>query len=156
MARLEPRLRSLAGQFLDSRNGNVEADFVQYLSSPFVVQSRGIHLCMGASLVRLQIRIALKELLLITTIVELGDVGAVRKIYPVNGCAAPTFERPERAPGAARYSHEACAQGNGERLTITPTQLFRGLASDCGKRSSSILRTTLPSGRPTKPGAWSR
>lgn len=149
MARLEPRLRSLAGQFLDSRNGNVEADFVQYLSSPFVVQSRGIHLCMGASLVRLQIRIALKELLLITTIVELGDVGAVRKIYPVNGCAAPTFERPERAPGAARYSHEACAQGNGERLTITPTQLYRAFATYCCTKTSLAKVAILPSVRPT-------
>ncbi|HUF71567.1 MAG TPA: hypothetical protein VMR74_01580 [Gammaproteobacteria bacterium] len=57
-------------------------------TSASLVWGQGIHLCMGASLARLEILVAIEELLVRTTRIELVDVQLPRKVYPSNGYAA--------------------------------------------------------------------
>ncbi len=56
--------------------------------SASLVWGKGIHVCMGAPLARLEIRVVLEELLARTTSIELVDAEPVRKVYPGNGFAA--------------------------------------------------------------------
>ncbi len=53
-----------------------------------LVWGQGIHLCIGAPLARLEIRLALEELLARTTHFALTRADPVRKIYPGNGFVA--------------------------------------------------------------------
>jgi len=53
-----------------------------------LVWGRGIHLCLGAPLARLELRVALEELLARTQRFELAGEAARRTIYPSNGLAA--------------------------------------------------------------------
>jgi cytochrome P450 len=57
-------------------------------NSASLVWGKGIHVCMGAPLARLEIRLALEELLARTTSIELVDTAPERKVYPVNGLVA--------------------------------------------------------------------
>lgn len=50
-----------------------------------MVWGQGIHLCLGARLARLEMRVALEELLARTTRVELADTAPRRSVYPANG-----------------------------------------------------------------------
>lgn len=50
-----------------------------------MVWGQGIHLCLGARLARLEMRVALEELLTRTTRVELADTAPRRSVYPGNG-----------------------------------------------------------------------
>jgi cytochrome P450 len=53
-----------------------------------LVWGQGIHLCIGAPLARLEMRVALEELLARTTRFALTPDTPVRKVYPGNGLAA--------------------------------------------------------------------
>ncbi len=53
-----------------------------------LVWGRGIHLCMGAPLARLEMRVALEEMLACTTCIELVGAPPQRAVYPGNGLAA--------------------------------------------------------------------
>lgn len=50
-----------------------------------LVWGQGIHLCQGAPLARLELCIALEELLARTTLVELDGTLPPRSVYPGNG-----------------------------------------------------------------------
>lgn len=50
-----------------------------------MVWGRGIHVCLGAPMARLELRVALEELLARTTRFELGGDAARRVVYPSNG-----------------------------------------------------------------------
>ena len=52
-----------------------------------MVWGRGIHVCQGAPLARLEMRIALEELLARTKRFEFADDTPRRAVYPVNGPA---------------------------------------------------------------------
>jgi cytochrome P450 len=68
--------------FKDASDCNLTRD-----TSTSLVWGHGIHLCIGAPLARLQIRVALEELLARTTRIELVGAEPVRKVYPCNGYA---------------------------------------------------------------------
>jgi cytochrome P450 len=53
-----------------------------------LVWGQGIHLCPGAPLARLEMRVALEELLLRTTRIEIAGDAPRRAVYPSNGLAA--------------------------------------------------------------------
>ena len=74
--------------FKDASDFNLNRD-----NSTSLVWGKGIHFCMGAPLARLEIRVALEELLARTTSIELADVEPVRKVYPGNGFAALHLRR---------------------------------------------------------------
>ncbi len=76
-ANRDPRVFEDAGDFDLNRD-----------SSASLVWGKGIHVCMGAPLARLEIRVVLEELLARTTSIELVDAEPVRKVYPGNGFAA--------------------------------------------------------------------
>lgn len=67
-----------------------EADTVKLdrATTDGLVWGQGIHLCLGAPLARLEMRVAVEELLARTTLVELSEAEPKRKVYPGNGVAA--------------------------------------------------------------------
>jgi cytochrome P450 len=69
--------------FQDASECNLARD-----NSASLVWGQGIHLCLGAPLARLEIRVAIEELLARTTWIELVGVQLPRKVYPSNGYAA--------------------------------------------------------------------
>ena len=50
-----------------------------------MVWGQGIHLCLGAHLAKLEMRVAIEELLARTTRLELADTAPRRSVYPGNG-----------------------------------------------------------------------
>ena len=69
--------------FDEPNSVNVERD-----TSDSLVWGQGIHVCQGAPLARLEMRVAIEELLSRTKRFELADNGAPqRAIYPSNGLA---------------------------------------------------------------------
>jgi cytochrome P450 len=68
--------------FTDASDFKLERD-----NSNSLVWGQGIHLCMGAPLARLELRVALEELLARTTRFELTEVKPLRNVYPGNGYA---------------------------------------------------------------------
>lgn len=69
--------------FEDASDFNLSRD-----NSASLVWGKGIHVCMGAPLARLEIRVVLEELLARTTNIELVDAEPERKVYPANGLVA--------------------------------------------------------------------
>lgn len=69
--------------FKDASGFNLNRD-----NSASLVWGKGIHVCMGAPLARLEIQVALEELLARTASIELVGAEPVRKVYPGNGLAA--------------------------------------------------------------------
>lgn len=76
-ANRDPRAFKDAGEFDLARD-----------TSSSLVWGQGIHLCMGAPLARLEIRVVLEELLARTTHIEMASADPVRKVYPGNGYAS--------------------------------------------------------------------
>jgi cytochrome P450 len=69
--------------FKDAGDFKLERD-----TSASLVWGQGIHLCLGAPLARLEIRVALEELLALSSHFGLTDAKPARKVYPGNGYAA--------------------------------------------------------------------
>lgn len=69
--------------FEDPDQVNIERD-----TEASLVWGRGIHLCMGAPLARLEMRVALEELLACTTCIERVGAPPHRALYPGDGLAA--------------------------------------------------------------------
>jgi hypothetical protein len=67
---------------------NPEAVQLERNTDVGLVWGQGIHLCLGAPLARLEMRVALEELLARTTLFELAGAVPGRKVYPGNGFAA--------------------------------------------------------------------
>jgi len=72
-----------SSEFKDACAFKLERD-----TSASLVWGKGIHLCLGAPLARLEIRVMLEELLAATTQIELTNMEPIRKFYPGNGYAA--------------------------------------------------------------------